>query len=86
VTVLKSKPAPKSKPITLAMAMRNPRLFGNTFGAPSFWTWIRKDPQRARADYLSEWRDDISDFLPMDVLEAATDIGVTQRSPFLWLQ
>jgi hypothetical protein len=42
---------------------------------------IRKDPQRANADYLSIWRDDVSDFLPMDVLEAATDIGVTQRSP-----
>jgi hypothetical protein len=42
---------------------------------------IRKDPQRANADYLSIWRDDVSDFIPMDVLESATDFGVTQRSP-----
>jgi hypothetical protein len=42
---------------------------------------IRKDPMRAKADYLSEWRDDISDFLPMDVLESATDFGVTERAP-----
>ncbi len=42
---------------------------------------IRKDPQRAKADYLSVWRDDISDFPPMDALEAVTDFGVSQRSP-----
>ena len=42
---------------------------------------IRKDPMRAKADYLSIWRDDISDFLPMDVLESATDFGVRERSP-----
>jgi hypothetical protein len=40
VTAPKSKPAVGKKPITLAMAMRDPRLFGNTFGAPSFWTWM----------------------------------------------
>ena len=42
---------------------------------------IRKDPMRAKADYLSEWRDDISDFIPMDILEGSTDFGVTERSP-----
>jgi hypothetical protein len=39
VTAPKSKPAAAKKPITLAMAMRDPRLFGDTFAAPSFWTW-----------------------------------------------
>jgi hypothetical protein len=42
---------------------------------------LRDDPQRAKSDYLSEWRDDISDFIPMDVLESATDFGVRERAP-----
>jgi hypothetical protein len=42
---------------------------------------LRKDPERARAEYLSIWRDDVSDFIPMDVLESATDFGVHERAP-----
>jgi hypothetical protein len=42
---------------------------------------VKKDPQKANADYLSIWRDDASDFITMEMLEAATDHGVTQRSP-----
>jgi hypothetical protein len=42
---------------------------------------IRKDPQRANADYLSIWRDDVSDFIPMDTLESVTDFAVKERSP-----
>jgi hypothetical protein len=44
---------------------------------------LRDDPQRARAQYLSIWREDVSDFIPMDVLESATDFGVRERAP-LW--
>jgi hypothetical protein len=42
---------------------------------------LKKDPQRARAEYLSEWRDDMSDFISADILESATDFGVTERGP-----
>ena len=42
---------------------------------------LKKDPQRARAEYLSEWRDDMSDFISADILESATDFGVTERAP-----
>ena len=38
------------------------------------------DPARARAEYLSEWREDLSDFIPQDVIEAATDFGVRERA------
>lgn len=42
---------------------------------------MQDDPQRARAEYLSIWREDVSDFIPMDILEAATDWGVRDRAP-----
>jgi hypothetical protein len=42
---------------------------------------LLKDPQKAGANYLSIWRDDASDFISMDILEAATDHGITQRPP-----
>jgi hypothetical protein len=34
-----------------------------------------------RAEYLSEWRDDLSSFISRDLLEAAVDIGVLVRPP-----
>jgi hypothetical protein len=40
---------------------------------------LEKDPQRAKSEYLSQWRDDVTDFIPMDILEAATDFGVHER-------
>jgi hypothetical protein len=42
---------------------------------------MKADPQRARSEYFSIWREDVSDFIPMDVLEAATDFGVRDRAP-----
>jgi hypothetical protein len=42
---------------------------------------LRDDPQRARAEFLSEWRSDLSDFVPGDVIEEATDYGVAERAP-----
>ncbi|WP_298111469.1 hypothetical protein [Bradyrhizobium sp.] len=42
---------------------------------------LAKDPARARAEFLSIWREDVSDFIPMDVLESATDFGVRERPP-----
>jgi hypothetical protein len=40
-----------------------------------------EDAGRARAEYLNVWREDISDFMPVDVVEAATDFGVPVRAP-----
>ena len=40
---------------------------------------IASDPVKNKAEYLSTWRDDISGFMPLMTLEAATDWGVTQR-------
>jgi hypothetical protein len=42
---------------------------------------LADDPARARAEYLSEWREDLSDFIPADVVEGATDFGVRERAP-----
>ena len=42
---------------------------------------MANDPPRARAEYLSEWRSDLSDFIPLDVIENATDYGVYERVP-----
>jgi hypothetical protein len=41
---------------------------------------LAEDPGRARAEYLSQWREDLTDFIPADVIEAATDWGVRERS------
>jgi len=42
---------------------------------------MANDPPRARAEYLSEWRSDLSDFIPLDVIENATDYGIYERAP-----
>jgi hypothetical protein len=39
------------------------------------------DPERAKSEYLAQWRDDLSDFIPADVVEACTDWGVRERPP-----
>jgi hypothetical protein len=42
---------------------------------------LAEDPEAARADYLSEWRDNVSGYLPRDLIEGAVDAGVTVRQP-----
>jgi hypothetical protein len=37
------------------------------------------DPQRAQAEFNSVWRDDISNFVPRALIEAAVDGGVPVR-------
>ena len=44
-------------------------------------TALAKDAPKARAEYLNVWREDLSDFVPLDVLEACTDTGVHERPP-----
>ena len=42
---------------------------------------MARDPERAAAEWLAEWRSDLSDFIGRDLLDAATDRGVVVRPP-----
>ena len=42
---------------------------------------MAEDAPRARAEFLNVWREDVSDFAPIDVIEAVTDFGVHERPP-----
>ena len=55
--------------------------FNPLFDAKVIDRQIAQDPALYRAEYLSEWRDDLSSFISRELLEAATDIGVLVRPP-----
>lgn len=40
---------------------------------------LANDAPRARAEFLNIWREDVDDFVPMDIVEACTDWGVHER-------
>jgi hypothetical protein len=42
---------------------------------------LAADAPRARAEFENVWREDIDDFLPIDVVEACTDWGIVERAP-----
>jgi hypothetical protein len=42
---------------------------------------LEEDAAKARAEFLNIWREDLSDFIPADVLDACTDWGVSERPP-----
>jgi hypothetical protein len=42
---------------------------------------LAEDPSKAGAEYLNRWRDDLSDFIPLDVVESCTDFGILLRLP-----
>ncbi len=42
---------------------------------------LASDAPKARAEFENVWREDVDDFLPLDVIEGATDWGVTERPP-----
>jgi hypothetical protein len=42
---------------------------------------LAEDAHKARAEYLNVWREDLAEFLPLDVVEACTDWGVHERAP-----
>ena len=44
---------------------------------------MAEDAPKARAEFLNIWREDLSDFIPIDVIDAATDWGVSERPPLL---
>jgi hypothetical protein len=55
--------------------------FNPTFDAKIIERQIASDPALYRAEYLSEWRDDLSTFISRDLLEASVDVGVLVRPP-----
>lgn len=42
---------------------------------------LAKDRAKGSAEYLNVWRSDLSEFIPLDVVEACTDRGVYERPP-----
>jgi hypothetical protein len=42
---------------------------------------LAEDAPKARAEYQNIWREDLSDFIPADVIESCTDFGVHERAP-----
>lgn len=42
---------------------------------------LAENPSKASAEYLNIWREDSSDFIPPDVVEAGTDFKVYERPP-----
>jgi hypothetical protein len=42
---------------------------------------IANDAAKARAEYENIWREDVADFVPLDIVEACTDFGVVERPP-----
>lgn len=42
---------------------------------------LAADSAKAGAEYLGRWREDLDDFLPLDVIESANDRGIYERPP-----
>jgi hypothetical protein len=42
---------------------------------------IAEDPARNRAEFLNEWRSDLTGFIPADLVDQLTDFGVRERPP-----
>jgi hypothetical protein len=54
----------------------NPRLPASVIDSA-----LAGDKSKASAEFLNIWREDIADFLPIDVIESCTDWGVHERPP-----
>jgi hypothetical protein len=55
--------------------------FNPSFDAKIIERDLAKDKERYAAEYLSEWRDDLSSFISRELLDAAVDRGVIVRPP-----
>jgi hypothetical protein len=55
--------------------------FNNTFPAGVIDRELKKDRERARAEYLAEWRDDLVSFIDRAAVEACVDLGCYERVP-----
>ena len=70
------------KPDDSVLVVRGPsRVFNPTLAQRIVDDAMEKDPAAARAEYLGEFRDDISGFLSRALVEGAVDHGVTVRPP-----
>ncbi len=52
-----------------------------TLDKSSIDTALERDPERAKAEWLAEWRDHESSFLPAQLIQSAVDPGVYARRP-----
>jgi hypothetical protein len=76
-----------SKPDESVLVVRGPsRVFNPMLLQSIVDDAMEKDPAAARAEYLGEFRDDISGFLSRELVEAAVDYGVTVRPPVRGVQ
>jgi hypothetical protein len=57
------------------------RQFNPTIPQSIIQKALARDPEKARAEYLSQWRDDLSTFISRELIEAAVDAGVVARPP-----
>lgn len=57
------------------------RQFNPTFDQREIDKALASDPQLYAAEYLSEWRDDLSAFISRELVEAAIDRGIAVRPP-----
>jgi hypothetical protein len=57
-------------------AVMNPRLLQQVIERA-----LAKDKAKASAEFLNIWREDLSDFIPADVIDACTDRGIYERAP-----
>jgi hypothetical protein len=42
---------------------------------------LAENPPKARAEFQNVWREDLSDFVPLDAIDACTDRGIHERAP-----
>lgn len=54
-------------------------LMNPTLDAAEIQEAMDEDPEKGRAEWLGEFRSDITDFLPRELIEAVVDTGVTSR-------
>jgi hypothetical protein len=57
------------------------RQFNPTLDAAEIERQLVLDPERAGAEYLSQWRDDLTSFIDRQLVEAAIDWDVVVRPP-----
>ncbi len=55
------------------------QVFNPTIPSEEIEDALARDPAKNRAEYLSEWRDDIASYLPRELIEASVDRGVLVR-------
>jgi hypothetical protein len=54
----------------------NPRLPQSVVDAA-----VAEDPYRGGAEFGNRWREDLSEFVPLDAIESVTDYGIVERPP-----